>query len=109
MVMGLPIADVIALDARPAVVAQADRFGAQRECALRRRVDEGEAAAAAAQEIGGAVGVGEPRRGAGEENQARLLETGRGGERMRRSRNRAERRASATLGNAGASDGTTAA
>src|SRR5438477_7902490 len=65
-------ADVIAIDQRAAIVAQADRLCAQGEGALLARFDEGKTAAAGEQKIGGAGGIGEVRLGPGEKYQAWL-------------------------------------
>ena len=69
------------VDPRARGIAQPDRLGALREAALLARLDEGEAAFAAAQEFGGAGAVGEAGRGAGEEYEARLVVARRGRER----------------------------
>src|SRR5580693_6844341 len=74
-------ADVVAVDARPAGILQADRFGTQRKGTLLAALDEGEAAGTAVEEIGGARGIGQAGLGAGKKHQARLLIAGAGGER----------------------------
>ena len=88
-------------------VAQADRIGALHEAALAARVDQREAAAALAQEFGGAGAIGEARVGAEQEHQARLLIAGRRQRAARRSRLRAPASATSALGNSAGSDGKT--
>src|ERR1700738_1191326 len=63
-------ADVIAVNQRATIVAQADRLRAQGEGALLARFDESKTAAAGEQKIGGASGIGEVRLGTGEKNPA---------------------------------------
>src|ERR1700722_15182301 len=75
-------ADVVAVDARPTGVLQADRFGTQRKGALLAALDEGEAAGTTIEEIGGARGIGQTCLGAGKKDQARLLIAGARGEWM---------------------------
>src|ERR1700730_17301075 len=55
-------ADIDAFDVGPAGVAQADRLGALREAPFLARLDEGKAALPAAQELGGAGGIGQAGR-----------------------------------------------
>src|SRR5262249_54025883 len=76
----LAAVDCKALDARSSRIAQADRIGPLDECALLAAVDECEPARSIEQKICCAgthavVGVG-----AGKENEARLVETGRHGD-----------------------------
>jgi hypothetical protein len=95
-----PDAEVESLDSRSGVIPQSDRLGAEREGALMARFDEGQAAKALLQEIGGASGIGKMRGRAGKKDQARLLVADTGGDRMRARCTSCSTSASATLGNA---------
>src|SRR6266702_7832396 len=74
-------ADVIAVNQRAAIVAQADRLRAQGEGALLARFDESKTATAGEQKIGGAGGIGEVRPGAREKYKAWLFVAGAGRDR----------------------------
>src|SRR5580704_15094517 len=75
-------ADVVTVDAHTTGILQPDRIGAARKGAFLAALDEGEAAGAAIEEVGGARGVGQTRLGAGKKHQAWLLIAGARGERM---------------------------
>src|SRR6202012_5617951 len=75
-------ADVIALDIGASFVAQPDRLGAERKCALLMHFDKGETAGAAQEEICGTVGIGQTGVGSGKERQTWLLIAGAGGDRI---------------------------
>src|ERR1700751_5532194 len=79
----LPAAEVESLATRSGIIPQPDRLGAEREGAFLTRFDEGEAATALAQEIGGASGIGKMRARPGKKDQARLLVADTGGDRTR--------------------------
>src|SRR5215831_4818891 len=68
--------EIIAVDPRADLVAQPDGFGALRKTALRALLDQREAAAALLEEIGRAGTVGQHRRCARQEHEARLLIAG---------------------------------
>src|SRR3954447_2003639 len=74
-----PLREIIALDARPDLVAQSDRLGPLREAALRTLLDQREAAAPLTEEIRRAGTVGQHRLGAGQEDKARFVIAGRRG------------------------------
>src|SRR5579862_5691448 len=65
-----------AVDALSAIVSQPDCVGPQCKRTLLARLNEGEAAGAASEEISGAGCVGQMCRSAGEKDQARLLVAG---------------------------------
>src|SRR5215469_1837059 len=69
-------ADIDAVDPRAAGIAYAERLGAQREGALLSRLDEGEAATARFQELGGAGAVRVLEIRADEKHEARLVIAG---------------------------------
>src|ERR1700676_1776270 len=70
--------NIIAVDAGSNVVAQPDSLGALDKAALRSRFHQREPATALPEEIRGARSVGQHRRGAGHEDEARLVKA-RGG------------------------------
>src|SRR5579863_2350536 len=68
--------NIIAVDAGRHIVTQPDRFGTLDKPALRSLLHQCEAATALAEEIRGSRSVRQQRRGAGHEDQARLVKTG---------------------------------
>src|SRR5689334_1175355 len=74
----LALREIVALDAGQRIVAQTDRLGARDEIALGARFHQRKAAGALAEEIRSARSVSQLRRCIRHEDEARLMEAGRG-------------------------------
>src|SRR3954451_17523785 len=72
----------VGIDTAARRIVQPDGLGLLRESAFLARLDECKTAIAAGEEVGGAGGIGQPGRGAGEEDEAWLMVAGGGSERL---------------------------